>query len=383
MNISSSSSNSFYNQNDNQYERNTKYVKKDTIYSKNYRTPSTYDQPDYEQQPQIKNKYQLPLDESRSSNYTRNSQSSYYTSSSKNLSHHQTSSTHISSSTSYHRSSTSRSIQSGSQQYEENEYERKCRLAFEAAPWNDNNNDLSPSLQHSTRSSPLDRHSQSSSSKLYGSKSSNKYSSKQIDNAEQYRDVWRKSKSPYKSPYNSNRHQQPQQSMYRHSQSKSDSGSNFSDPELIDQQLSHKKRLDPNFANKHRPPSFRDDNGDQSYHHSSYDNKIADHPSSSSLNKKSYYKQHHQTDLIDEPSKESPYHQHSSYSKSQNTTPTPPTNEIDIPNYERPKNVQRTRKDSWSDSDSSNNSCSSNSHNSSFSGSGSESENSDNEPYSR
>ena len=68
MNISSSSSNSFYNQNDNQYERNTKYVKKDTIYSKNYRTPSTYDQPDYEQQPQIKNKYQLPLDESRSSN---------------------------------------------------------------------------------------------------------------------------------------------------------------------------------------------------------------------------------------------------------------------------------------------------------------------------
>lgn len=367
--------NSYYNQNDNQYERNMKYVKKDTTYSKSYRT-APVDDIDYDQpMPPLKNKYQQPIDErSPISSYSRNT-SSYYTSSSKHLSHQ--SPNQISSSSSTFRSSSTRTTIHNSQQQahsDETEYERKRRLAFESAPWNESA-DLSPSMQHSTRSSPLDRHSQSSGSKLY---SSNKYSSKQIDNtAESYYDPWRRSKSPYN---NSSSRQNPGQ-IYHHSRSKSksDSGSTaeFSDPEMVEQQYSHKKRLDPEYANKHRPSSFRDNNngsGENSsyihHHHSSSSYDRLDHPSSStSQNKKSYYKEQ-----IDE----LPQTPSSSYQKGGNTTPIP--DEIDIPSYERPKSIPRTRKDSWSDTDSEE-SCSSNS---SYSESGSESENSDNdEPYSR
>lgn len=331
---------------------------------------------------------------SSSSNYSRNpsSSSNYYTS--IKPAHHQSSSqpTHHPSSS----SSINYSARSSNNSYE-SEYERKRRLAFESAPWNDNHSELNTSPM--ARDSPKDRHSQSSGSKIYKqqhhqtSSSSNyvKKSELSTHSAEHYRDPWRRSKSPqvptaFSSGSTSNRgtphHQQSTSAMY--SKSKSDSGgSNFnnsnSESEMMEHSSSHggmkSRRLDPVYANKHRPASFQESNNGETIP------PYGDHQTTTSSKKSyNYSKQAPPEDL------DSSYHPHHStsstaYQKSSTNTPTNP-NEMDIPNYERPKNLPpRTRKDSWSDSDS----CSSSS-NSSYSGTGaSESDsNSDREePYSR
>lgn len=402
-------SSSYYNQSaDNQWDRNQRYPKKDQPppYSKSYRS----DEPDYDyQQSAPKNRYQLMDDRTppppphQSSSYSR--QTPYYTS----KPHHQSSSQQ-SSSYNYRPSRGSQPAGESAGSYE-SEYERKRRLAFEAAPWNEGSNNGSP------RTSPVDRHSQSSGggggSKMYKhhpASSSTSYTSpsastfkKTADNAEHYLDPWRRSKSPFSGGSGSRSvglshggHAQP---TYHHSKSKSDSGSNFSnsESELID---SHKaKRLDPYYANKQRPSSssYRESgNGELAPSYAPYENPTrhtavdhhAPHQSASSTNKKlpPYYNKpagHHQppepplNDRVDNPPVASSYH-HSAASASSYPKSTTPTNEMDIPNYERPKNPTRTRKDSWSDSDS----CSTSS-DSSYSATGSDSESNSDEPYSR
>lgn len=319
---------------------------------------------------------------SSSSNYSRNAPSSstnYYTSI---KTHHPQPS---SSAVAHHQSSSSVNYSRPSSNSYESEYERKRRLALEIAPWNDNNDMNSSPL---ARDSPIDRHSQSSGGKMYSKHhqtSSSTYVKKpDLNTAEHYRDPWRRSKSPQIPPGfssgGSNRgtphRHPPPQSTSMFSKSKSDSGSNFSnsESELMEHSGGHSKsrRLDPAYANKHRPASFQESGNGESM---SYD-----HQTTSSSNRKSYNynkQSSNQPELIDN---EAPYHHHSSSSTAYQKSSTNTTTEMDIPNYERPKNLPpRTRKDSWSDSDS----CSSSS-NSSYSGTGASDSDSDrDEPYSR
>lgn len=387
---SKSSSGSYYNQSSADWDRNSRYVKKEQPpYGKSYRS----DELDY---PPPRNRYQLMDDRippsHHSSNYSRQTSTPYYTS----KAHHPSASSSQQSSSYNYRSS--RGSQHADANSYESEYERKRRLAFESAPWNEGSNNGSP------RSSPVDRHSRSGSgSKVYKHHhpASSSYTSptsstfKKTENAEHYMDPWRRSKSPFSGGSGSRSagltHGAHNPSAY-HSKSKSDSGSNFSnsESELID---SHKaKRLDPYYANKQRPSSssYRESgNGEMAPSYAPYENPShhapidhhASHQSASSANK-SYNKTapHHPPSeplLGTENAPAASSYHHSAASASAYPKSTTPTAEMDIPNYERPKTA-RTRKDSWSDSDS----CSTSS-DSSYSASGSDSESNSDEPYSR
>lgn len=408
---SGNSAGSYYNQSstDSQWDRNAKreYAKKDQPppYGKSYRS----DEIDYDYPPSApRNRYQLMDDRippsHHTSNYSRQTSSTpYYTS----KAHHPSASSSQQSSSYNYPPRSSRGSQHAEANSYESEYERKRRLAFESAPWNEGSNNGSP------RNSPVDRHSRSSSgSKLYKHHhpASSSYTSptattfKKAENAEHYLDPWRRSKSPFSGGSGSRSvggaglaHGAHSQTAYHHSKSKSDSGSNFSnsESELID---SHKaKRLDPYYANKQRPSSssYRESsNGEIAPSYAPYENPsrhapadhLAPHQSASSANKPPCYNAkpapHHPppepllSDRTENAPAASSYH-HSAASASSYPKSTTPTNEMDIPNYERPKNP-RTRKDSWSDSDS----CSTSS-DSSYSASGSDSESNSDEPYSR